>query len=99
MLGLAAYRLLPAQAQPTQVLEDRGIEARPAAPGVDVLHANDEATADGARRRLGEKRRVSMAQVEVARGRRRETGDGGGLGAARMVFGYAHGVTIAWLMS
>ncbi len=41
------HRLVPDEAQPGQVLEDGGLELRPAAGGVDVLHAQQETAADG----------------------------------------------------
>ena len=72
VLGLAAYRPVPVDAQPGEVLEDRLLEGRPAARTVDVLDAQQEAAALGAGIGPGDQRRIGVAEVHVARRRRRE---------------------------
>lgn len=76
-VGLAAQWRLPVETEPGQILKDRGFVLGPHAVAVDVLDAQQEAPA-GARRTGGaggKKGRESMAQVQVAAGRRREAGD------------------------
>jgi hypothetical protein len=72
VLGLAAHRLFPFQAQPGQVLQDRGLEFGTAAGGVDVLDPQHEPAV----RRPGRRRRRSGP-------RRRGRDAGGRSGRAR----------------
>ena len=94
MLGLAADRGLPAQPEPGEVLEDGGLEFRPAAGPVDVLDAQQKTPARLSRRGFREQRRIGMAEMEMARGAGGEARDHG---AARALVGSGlrHDVTIA----
>src|SRR5262249_15038420 len=74
VLGLAAHRLLPGEAEPGEGLEDRRLEFRPAARAVDVLDAEQE-TAAGAGGSRGEQRRVCVAEMQIPGRAGRETGD------------------------
>jgi hypothetical protein len=49
MLGLPPHRLLPGDFKPIQILIDRGLEFRPATRRVDVLDAEQQPPAGGAR--------------------------------------------------
>jgi hypothetical protein len=75
VIGLAPHRRLPIQPQPGQILENRGLIFGPTAGLVDVLDAQDEAPACGARRRPGGQGREGVAPVQQAGGRRGEAGD------------------------
>jgi hypothetical protein len=77
-LGLADDGPVEAQAEPAQILEDRGGEFRPAALRVEVLEAEQEAPAREPRRVVGEAGGIGMPQMQIARGARGETGDVGG---------------------
>jgi hypothetical protein len=70
MVGLAPHRRFPGEAQPGQVFENGRLELRSAAGGVDIFDAQDEAVASARRRQ----RRIGVAAMQVAAGRRREAG-------------------------
>jgi hypothetical protein len=76
MIGLPAHRRFPLKTQPGQVFIDRRLELGPAARGVDVLDAQDEAPAYVARRFRRCQGGQGVAAVQPAAGRRRETGGG-----------------------
>lgn len=73
VLGLASHRRFPTQAQPGEVFVDRGFVVGPAARAIDVLDAQQEAIA----RIGGEKRGVSVPEVEQPRWERGEARDNG----------------------
>jgi hypothetical protein len=75
MVGLAPHRRFPAQAEPGEVVEQGGLELRPAAGDVDVLHAQEEAAAGlGGERAVGHGG-IGVAEMEVAVRRGREADD------------------------
>ena len=76
MLGLATRLSVPVEAEPEQILADRRFVLGPAAGGVDVLEAQQEAPAEAARQRMVEHRREGVAEVEEAVGAGGEAGDG-----------------------
>ena len=45
MFRLPPYRLLPGDAEPAEILIDRGLELRPAPDGVDILDAQQQPAA------------------------------------------------------
>src|SRR3546814_10739018 len=53
MRRLAPHRTVPLEAQPSQILQASVGDLRPAAAGVDVLDAQQDAAAGGPRRRPG----------------------------------------------
>src|SRR5690606_2740761 len=75
MLRLDPHRLLPAQAQPGEVLEDRGGVFRAAARDVDILDAQQETTAGFSGARMGDPCRIGMAEMQIAGRAWRETCD------------------------
>ena len=75
MLGLAPDRLLPGEAKPGQVLQDRRLIGRPATGGVDILDAQDEAAAGLAGGLVGGEGREGVPAVQMARGGGGEAGD------------------------
>ena len=66
MLGLPAHRLLPFDAEPGEVVIDRGLEFRPAAGLVDILDAQQEHPAAAPRQIEIEQRGIGMAEMEPA---------------------------------
>src|SRR5690606_17832850 len=66
MLGLAAHRLFPHEAEPGEVLIDALLIFRAAAAGVDVLYAKEKAPAERLRRLIGEDRGIGMSQMQPA---------------------------------
>jgi len=77
MLRLPPHRPLPVEAEPGEVLLDRGGEFRPAARRVDVLDAQQKAAVGGAGGVERGQRRVRVPEVQVAVRARREAGDEG----------------------
>jgi len=75
VIRLPSRRPIPDEAEPRQVLEDRGLELRAAARAVDVLDAEEEDAAARPRLALGEERGVTVAQVQQPRRGRREARD------------------------
>ncbi len=75
VLRLHPHRLLPADAQPGEILENPLHEMRPAARLVDILDAQDEPPARRLRLREIQPRRIGMAQVQPSRRRGCETCD------------------------
>src|SRR4029079_16116457 len=65
MLGLAAHRAVPVEAEPAQVGLDRRFEFAPAAADVDVLDAQQEPPARLARAAPGNARRAGMAEMQL----------------------------------
>jgi hypothetical protein len=76
MVGLAADGDFPTQAEPGQIFGDGGLKFGPAAGGVDVLDAQDEAAAAILRRPRRGQGRIGVAAMQIAAGRRREPGNG-----------------------
>jgi hypothetical protein len=76
VLGLAPYRLFPRDADPGEILKNRGLEFRAAAGRIDVLDAQQEPSAGGARHFEIDQRgeRMTEMQVSVRRGREAENG-------------------------
>src|SRR6187431_2274814 len=66
ILGLAPYRLLPGNPEPVEVLVDRLLELRAAARGVDILHAQQEPSADVARHLEIDQRRERVTEMQIA---------------------------------
>jgi hypothetical protein len=66
---------VPGKAEPDQILEGRPLELRPAALLVDILDAQEEPAAALPCRLEAEERRIGVADMQVARGARREAGD------------------------
>jgi hypothetical protein len=77
MLRLPADGAVPREAEPGEVLENRGVELRPAPRAVDVLDAQEEPAVPRARLTLREQRRVGMPEMQVPARRRGEARDGG----------------------
>ena len=77
MLRLPPHRRFPDDAEPAEVLVNRGLEFRPAARGVDILDAQQKPPAAPARQVEIQQRRKSMAEVEVAVRTRRKSENGG----------------------
>ena len=75
MRGLAPHGCFPAQAQPRQVLADRVCEFRAAARAVDVLNPQQHDTVMRPRMIMRQQRRISVAEVQPARRRGRESRD------------------------
>lgn len=73
MFGLAPHRLFPIEAEPGEVLEDRGLEFRPAARPVDILDPQQETAAHGCRHVVIEDRRQGVAEMQETVRTRRET--------------------------
>ena len=86
MARLAPHLAVPVEAEPGQVLDDRGGEFLAAAALVDILDAQEEAPAAAARvarAAPGEKRGIGVAQMQKPGRARREArhqhgGNGGG---------------------
>jgi hypothetical protein len=76
VFGLPPHRLLPVEAEPGEVVEDRGLEARQRAAGIDVLDPDEEPAASLAREIAVEQGRQSVAQMELAVRGRSETENG-----------------------
>ena len=76
MLRLPPYRGFPVHAKPGKILVDRGLEFRPAPDGVDILDAQQEATAARAREIEIQQRRISVAEMQKTVRARREAEDG-----------------------
>ena len=66
MLRLPPHRLFPRDAEPGEVLVDRRLVFRPAARRVDVLDAQQQPPAGGARHVEIEQRRQRMAEMQIA---------------------------------
>ena len=78
MVRLAQDRLFPRQAQPGEVFVDRRLVLWSAAGGVDILDAQDEATARRLRRVIGHQRRKGVAEMKQAGGGGRKSSDEAG---------------------
>src|SRR3546814_8151340 len=76
MRRLAPHRAVPVEPQPGQILQDAVGELGPAAAGVDVLDAQQEMAARGARRLAGEQGRPGVSEMQPAGRARREAGHG-----------------------
>ena len=68
----AAGALVPGEAQPGQILDERGDELRPAALCVGVLDAQQEAATVAARQQPVEQRGTRVTEVQLPRGTGRE---------------------------
>jgi hypothetical protein len=66
--GLKDHGAIPDQAQPGEILQDGFGEGWPAAGGVDVFHAQQEAPAGGAGGVMGEKGGKGVPSVKQAGG-------------------------------
>ena len=77
MLGLAAQRPVPGEAEPGEVLDDRVVVFGAAAGMVDVLNPQQEAAAGLAGRPPPLQCRADMSKVQIAGRARREAGDDG----------------------
>ena len=66
MVGLAAHRLLPVQPEPAQVFVDLCLVFGPAAGGIDILDAEQEAAAGLAGHVVVQHRRERVAEMELA---------------------------------
>jgi hypothetical protein len=73
MLGLPPQRCFPLNAEPGEVFKDRGLEFRPAAPGVDILDAQQQSPAALPRQIEILERRIGMSEMEQAVRARRKT--------------------------
>ena len=89
MLRLAAHRALPLDPEPGEVLADRSLELVARAAPVDVLGAQDEASARGLRLEVALERRAGVTQMHVARRAGCEAGH------ERALWGGVHGATLA----
>jgi hypothetical protein len=74
-VGLDQHRRVPIDAEPTQILFDARHELRAAAGLVEILDAQQEAAAAGARPGMPNDGAVGVAQVEPPGRRRREAGN------------------------
>src|SRR3977135_1054928 len=75
MLRLPPRGVLPGDAEPGEVLIDRGLEFRPASGSVDGPDAQQESTAAPSRGIEIHERRISVAEMQVAVRARREAED------------------------
>src|ERR1700677_3094449 len=75
VLALPPNVLFPADAEPSKVRVDRCFVLRPAADGIDVFDAQEEASAAFPRQIMIEQRRKSMTQMQIAVRARRKTKD------------------------
>ncbi len=75
MFGLAPHLCVPAHAEPSEILEDRCLEFRPAARLVDVLDAQQEASAARPRHVVIDQRRVRMPEMQISVRARRKAED------------------------
>src|ERR1700722_9306138 len=66
MCGLPPHRVFPGNAKPRQILINRVLEFRLAARGVDILDAQQEASAGAIREVEIQQRRVSVAEMQIA---------------------------------
>jgi DNA-3-methyladenine glycosylase II len=76
MLGLAAHRPLPVEAEPGEVFVDGGLELGPRACAVDILDAQQEATGLPLGRAPGKEGRMSVTQMKPAGRAGRKARDG-----------------------
>ena len=76
MIGLAADRLLPGKAEPGKIAVDGLLIFWPAASRVDVLDAEEKASASTAAQLEVDEGRQGVAEVKLAIRRRGETEDG-----------------------
>src|SRR6266851_700497 len=87
MLRLPADRPIPIEAEPREVLDDRGSVVVAAAGLVDVFEPQQKPAARLARRPPAFERRADMPQVQIPGRARREAGDGlGGTACAQIEF-------------
>src|SRR5205823_1572940 len=63
----------PGDAEPAEVLIDRGLELRPATRRVDILDAQQETPAGATRQVKIQQRRISVAEMKVAVRTRRKS--------------------------
>jgi hypothetical protein len=75
MFGLPPHRMFPDDAEPGEVLVNRGLEFRLAARRVDILDAQQEASAGLTRQIEIQQRRISVAEMQIAVRARRKTED------------------------
>jgi hypothetical protein len=75
MLRLPSHRRFPFDPEPGEVLEDRRLEFRAAAAGVEILDPQEETSARRAGRIERGQRREGVPQMEEPGGRGREAGD------------------------
>src|SRR5262249_9193481 len=73
MFGLSPHRRAPTDSEPSEILVNRQLILTPAAPEVDILNAQQESAVGATRQIQVQQGRISMAQVEVAIGRRCKT--------------------------
>src|SRR5947207_14847069 len=66
MRGLPPHRPLPGDAEPGEILIDRGLEFRPAAGRVDVLDPKQEPAARLPRQIEIQQRRIGVAEMQIA---------------------------------
>jgi hypothetical protein len=66
MIGLAAHRLFPGEAEPSQIFGERRFEFRATAGAVDILDPEQEAAAIGLGGAIAEERRMRVAEMQMA---------------------------------
>jgi hypothetical protein len=76
MPGLPPHRRLPREAEPAEILINRGLEFRLAPDGVDILDAQQQSAAGAARAIEIQQRRIGMAEMKIAVRARRKAEDG-----------------------
>src|SRR5437764_14881274 len=77
MLRLPPHRLVPCDAEPSEVFIDGGLEFRLAAGQVDVLDAQQQAAAGLTRQIKIQQRRKGVAEMQITVRARRKAEDGG----------------------
>src|SRR3979409_994508 len=76
MQGLPPDRSFPGEAEPGEVLIDRGLEFRPATGQVDILDPQQKSPAARARQIEIQQRRIGVAEMQIAVRARRKAEDG-----------------------
>lgn len=88
--GLKHGRLLPAQAEPREILQRGGGELRPATRRIEIVDTKEQASARGAGPGRGEREGASVPEVQAAGGRGREAADVGAAGEGGGWVGLGH---------
>src|ERR1700750_1626403 len=76
MRRLSPHRFFPADAEPGEILIDRGLEFRPAPGRVDILDTQQKSPAGLPRQIEVQKRGISGPEMKIAVGARRKTKNG-----------------------
>ncbi len=75
MRGLPPHRPIPIEAEPSEIFQNRRCEVFPDARGIDIFETQEKPASALPRRHPGEKRRIGMAEMQIAGRGWCETGD------------------------